>query len=76
MSIGNSIILFTAFFLLMETIISSKFSFLWAEIRISLNNNFSLDGKKNSSVPRKKDTSREIIPFPLLSEKMEENGIN
>ena len=37
MSIGNSIILFTAFSLLMETIISSKLSFLWAEITISLN---------------------------------------
>ena len=53
MSIGNSIIIFKAFFLLLETIISSKLSFLWAEIRISLNNIFPLDGKKLAAFPEK-----------------------
>ena len=64
----------------METIISSKLRFFWAEIRISLNNNFLPDRKKTSRVPRKKECSWEtfnhFFPFLLLSEKMEENGIH
>ena len=69
-----------SFFLLMETIISSELRFFWAEIRISLNNNFLPDRKKTSRVPRKKESSWEIFyhffPFSPLSEKMEENGIH
>ena len=60
MSIGSSIILFTAFFLLMETIISCKLSFLWVKIRISLNNNFPLDGKKLAAFPEKRTLAGEF----------------
>ena len=73
MCTGSSIILFTAFFLLMETIISSKLSFLWVEIRISLNNNFPLDGKKLAAFREKRNLAGKFstifFPFPLLSEK-------
>ena len=80
MSIRNSIILFTAFSLLMETIISSKLSFLWAEIAISLSNNFPLDGKKLAVFLEKRTLAGKFstifFPFPLLSENMEENDIH
>ena len=64
----------------METIISSKPSFLWAEIRISLNNNFPLDRKQLAAFPEKRTLAGKFstifFTFPLLSEKMEENGIH
>ena len=64
----------------METIISSKLSFLWAEIRISLNNNFPLDEKKLAAFPEKRTLAGKFsilfILFPPLSENMEENGIH
>ena len=44
--VGNSFFLFTAFFLLVETIISSKLRFHQPKIRISLKNTFPVEGKR------------------------------
>ena len=51
LSIENSILLFTAFFL--QTIISSKILFHQPEIRIYLTNTFPLDGEKLAGVSKK-----------------------
>ena len=51
--IGNSILLFTAFFLLVETIISSKLRFHYTKIRSSLKNTFPLDGRKMAGLSKK-----------------------
>ena len=53
LSIGNSILLFRTFFLLVEIIISSKICFHQPKIRISLKNTFPLDGKKTDRGLRK-----------------------
>ena len=56
LSIENSILLFTAFFLSVETIISSKIRFHQPKTRISLKNTFPLHRKKlaRSQINRKK----------------------
>ena len=51
--IGNSILLFTAFVLLVEIIISFKLRFHYPKIRSSLKNTFPLDGEKMTGFSEK-----------------------